>query len=368
MVTNHAATTRDLQPSREALLKRGFNIVKLFSPEHGLDVRGADGHKMKDGSDVLTGLPVVSLYSDKLAPSEEDLADIDIVLFDIPDIGSRFYTYLWTMTHVLEACALNGKKLVILDRPNPVSGKMELAEGPLLEEAQASFIGRWPMPVRHSCTIGELASYFNATRNINADLEVIRCGDWDRDMFQPDWKTRFVPTSPAIQHFQSMLLYPGLCLLEATNISEGRGTEHSFCAAGAPWMDGNAIAGILNEMGLDDVIVSPVRFTPAAPSVKYQNQECGGVRMEVRQPAYFQSVSYGLILLRLIKQIYPKHFEWKPYPTLVNPTGEKHLDKLLGIAGSEQLFELPLPRFIAEITKRTQCRNWGKEMEDYLLY
>jgi len=368
LVTNHAATTRDLDPSRAALLRHEFNLQKLFSPEHGLDVQGADGHEMKDGKDALTGLPVVSLYSSKLAPSKEDLADIDIVLYDIPDVGARFYTYLWTMTYVMEACAHNQKKLVILDRPNPVSGNLELAEGPVLDETQASFIGRWPIPIRHSCTLGETALYFNATRNIRCDLEIIKCDGWDRNSFQPDWGIRFIPTSPAIQSFESMLLYPGLCLLEATNISEGRGTDRSFCCAGAPWIKGGAIAGILNEMGLDDVNVTPITFTPSDKNSKYYQQICGGVEMEVRETAFFQSVSYGLILIRLIKQIYPQYFEWKPYPTLVNPTGKQHLDKLLGIADSEQLFDLPLPKFIAEVTRLTQCRNWKEEIDPHLLY
>jgi uncharacterized protein YbbC (DUF1343 family) len=368
LVTNHAATTKDITPSREALLKQQFNISKLFSPEHGLDVSGADGHEMKDGTDTLTGLPVISLYSNKLAPSKEDFDDLDIILFDIPDVGSRFYTYLWTMTHVMEACALHKKKLVILDRPNPVSGNMDLAEGPMLDESLASFIGRWAIPVRHSCTLGELALYFNASRNIQCDLEIVTCEEWERNFFYPDWGTRFVPTSPAIQSFESMLLYPGLCLLEATNISEGRGTDYSFCCAGAPWIKGEAIAGILNEMGLDDLTVIPIKFTPSDKNSKYYQQLCGGVQLEVREPDFFQSVSYGLILIRLIKQMYPQNFEWAPYPTLVNPTGKQHLDKLLGIADSEQLFELALPKFIAEITRLTQCRGWKEEIEPYLLY
>lgn len=368
LVTNHAATTRDLSPSREALLKQGFNLQKLFSPEHGLDVQGADGHEMKDGKDLLTGLPVISLYSTKLAPAKEDLADLDIVLFDIPDAGVRFYTYLWTMTYVMEACASNQKKMIILDRPNPISGNLELAEGPILDETQASFIGRWPIPIRHSCTLGELALYFNATKNIRCELEVIKCESWNRNDLQPDWSIRFIPTSPAIQSFQGMLLYPGLCLLEATNISEGRGTDRSFCSAGAPWINGEAIAGILNDMGLDDVNATPATFKPNDPNSKFYNELCGGVELEVRQPAFFQSVSYGLILTRLIKQMYPRYFAWNPYPTLVNPTGKQHLDKLLGIADSEKIFELPLPKFIAEVTRLTQCRSWKEDVSGYLLY
>ena len=366
LVTNHAATTHDLIPTRQALLQQQFNIQKLFSPEHGLEVTGADGHLINDGTDALTGLPIISLYNHKLAPSKADLADIAIVLFDVPDAGCRFYSYLWTMTYAMEACAAAGKKLIICDRPNPLSGNLELAEGPMLDTSQASFIGRWPMPLRHSCTLGELAVYFNMSRNIGCDLEVIRCKDWERDSFQSDWGLRFVPTSPALQSFESMLLYPGLCLLEATNISEGRGTDMAFSAAGAPWIKGEAIAGILNDMGLDEVSATPVTFTPTES--KYKGQLCKGVALEVRQARFFQSVSYGLILIRLIKQMYPQSFEWRPYPTLVNPGGKQHLDKLLGIAESEQLFELPLPKFIAEVTKQTQCKNWKEEIKNALLY
>lgn len=366
MVTNHAATTFDLVPSRQALLQRQFNIQKLFSPEHGLDVKGADGHYIKDGTDALTGLPIISLYSNKLSPAKEDLADIDIILFDIPDVGSRFYTYLWTLTYVMEACAPLGKKLIILDRPNPVSGNLELAEGPILEEQQASFIGRWPIPIRHSCTLGELAMYFNATRNIRCDLEVIRCTGWQRNSFQPDWGIAFVPTSPAIQSFESMLLYPGLCLLEATNISEGRGTPMSFTIAGAPWIKGPALADQLNEMGLEDTNVKPINFIPATG--KYMGQPCSGVEFIVTEPSYFQSVANGLLLIKLVQSLYPYHFEWAPYPTLVNPSGKKHLDKLLGITNSEDLFELPLPGFIAAIVKHTNCIRWRLEIGEYLCY
>lgn len=366
LVTNHAATTNQLSPSRKALLQYSFNIQKLFSPEHGLDVMGADGHEMKDGIDVLTNLPIISLYSTKLAPSDEDLEDLDIILFDIPDVGSRFYTYLWTMTHVMEACAKNKKKLIILDRPNPISWDLTLAEGPVLDIEQASFIGRWPIPIRHSCTLGELALYFNAERNIVCDLEVIKCEGWNREQFQPHWEIPFVPTSPAIQDFQSMLTYPGLCLLEATNISEGRGTDHAFCIAGAPWINGQSLAAMIADIGLDEIHVTPHSFIPT--DSKYKGENCNGILIEVKYPQSFQPVYFGLLLIRIIKQSYPQYFDWAPYPTMVNPTGKQHMDKLLGIANSEQLFSLPLPKFIAEITKLTQCRNWGEEMKPYLLY
>ena len=366
LVTNHAATTYDGRHSRKALLDNGFNVTRLFSPEHGLDVRGADGHEMFDGNDVLTGLPVVSLYSRKLAPAPDDLANLDIILFDIPDVGSRFYTYLWTMTHVLEAAAREKKKFIILDRPNPISGVMELVEGPLLEESQASFIGRWPIPVRHSCTIGELALYFNVARNTGCNVEVINCEGWERNMFQPDWDLPFVPTSPAICNFNSMLTYPGFCMLEATNISEGRGTDKAFTVAGAPWIDGTNIAGLISGFGFDEARIAAVSFTPA--DSKYAGQVCQGVEIVPVAPACFKPVFLGLVLVRAIKELYPDKFDWAPYPTMVNPTGSHHLDKLMGIQHSEEIFALPLPKLMAAITKLTRCTEWKEMVTPYLLY
>lgn len=201
MITNEAAQTRDGIASRKALVENGFHITRLFSPEHGLDIQGADGHAMSDGTDILTGLPVISLYGERLAPEATHLNDIDILLFDVPDVGSRFYTYLWTLTHVMEAAAKFQKPLILLDRPNPISGILELAEGPFLDEVNSSFIGRWEMPIRHSVTFGELALYFNKEKKMGVNLEVIPCKGWNREQFQPEWELPFVPTSPAIQSF-----------------------------------------------------------------------------------------------------------------------------------------------------------------------
>ena len=224
MITNEAATTKSMAPSRLALQKAGFNLTKLFSPEHGISATGADGAPMLNGIDELTDLPIISLYGQKLIPTAEDLADIDILLFDVPDVGVRFYTYLWTMSYLLETSATHSIKLVVLDRPNPISGNFELCEGPWLNDACSSFIGRWDMPIRHGCTLGELAQYYNSERKINAPLIIIACQHLDRAMFQVDWGLPFVPTSPAIQTASTTLLYPGLCFLEATNLSEGRST------------------------------------------------------------------------------------------------------------------------------------------------
>ncbi|HEU4552972.1 MAG TPA: DUF1343 domain-containing protein [Chitinophaga sp.] len=375
LVTNHAACTASFKPVRQALLEAGFKITRLFSPEHGLDTTGADGKEMQDGMDLLTGLPVTSLYGNKLAPDEKDLAEIDLVLFDIPDIGCRFYTYLWTMTHVMEACAIHGKHLVIADRPNPLSGRLDLAEGPLLDERHcSSFIGRWNIPLRHSCTLGELALYFKATgsskilqANANSfPLEVIRCHNWQRTIFYPQWEYSFVPTSPAIPCFESALLYPGLGLLEAANISEGRGTATPFRIAGAPWMDGARVARLINELCSSGVFARPVHFKPTEG--KYAGQQCDGIMLHVNDPSVFKPVWYGWLLIRLIKKLHPHFFSWAPYPTHVNYSGARHLDLLTGLKEAESLVAGSGENGIEDIARYTDPGDWRNKVAPYLLY
>lgn len=370
LVTNHAATTGNFVPSRVALLQHEFNIVKLFSPEHGLDTTGADGHAMSNVTDTLTGLPVISLYGDKLAPTQTDLAGIDIVLFDIPDVGSRFYTYLWTLTHVMEACAAKNIPLIIADRPNPLSGNLLLAEGPLLDEAHChSFIGRWSIPVRHSCTLGELAMYFNACRRINCSLNVIACKHWSRSQFFPHWSHSFVPLSPAITNFESALLYPGLCFLEATNLSEGRGTATPFRMAGAPWLQASQTAQLFNSLVASvsaNVYARPIVFTPTEG--KYAGQKCNGVMLHVTDPTAFLPVAVGWLFIRIVKELHPAAFAWAAYPTHVNPTGKKHLDLLSGIQHAEQLFDIPLTAFINDLKTHTTPGDWVLQVQPFLIY
>ncbi|MBY0482430.1 MAG: DUF1343 domain-containing protein [Chitinophagaceae bacterium] len=366
LVTNHAAKTMAGKSSRQALIHHHFNIVKLFSPEHGLEVKGEDGIAMADGIDSLTKLPIISLYGKKLTPDEDDMASIDVLVFDIPDVGCRFYTYLWTLSLLLETAAKYHKPLIVLDRPNPVSGDLNVAEGPIMDDAVSSFVGRWPIPIRHSCTLGELANYFNITRGIGCNLEVIKCLNWDRTQYQPAWGIPFVPTSPAIRSFESMLLYSGLCLLEATNISIGRGTSKSFRVAGAPWINGTMVANAFNRLAIDEVEVTPITFYPAFS--KHAGNSCNGVEFHVTQPNYFQSVTNGLLFINLIHRLYPTQFSWSAYPTEVNPLGNNHLDKLLGVINSESLFDLPMQQFIATITRITAANDWKQEILPYLLY
>ena len=366
LLTNQAARTKDGLPGREALLRHGFSLTRLFAPEHGLDTRGADGAPMPDGVDGLTGLPVKSLYLHAFAPDKKDLEPLDRVLFDVPDVGVRFYTYLWSLTYLMEACAANGKPLVILDRPNPISGNLELAEGPMLAEENSSFIGRWDIPIRHSCTLGELARYFNDIHRIGVDLEIIPCKGWNRMSFQTEWGTTFVPPSPAIQRFETTVLYPGLCLLEATNVSEGRGTDDPFTRLGAPWLDAPALARRLHDLEMDEVDAELIEFIPN--SGRYSGQICKGLQFSVHNKSYFQPVFWGCLVIKLIKDLHPGEFSWEPYPTLANPSGKNHLNRLLGPVGSENIFDLPMSSFLSHITRLTRVSSWNSEILKYLLY
>lgn len=362
LVTNDAAFTAEGIRSRSALLDAGFSIQKLFSPEHGLSAKGVDGAFIPNGTDSLSKLPIVSLYGNKLAPTEEDLQDIDTVVFDIPDVGLRFYTYLWTLSYVLEACAKYSKKLLVLDRPNPLSAQVE---GPMLnEETCSSFIGRWNVPLRHGCTLGELAIYFNSERNIGADLDIVRCSYWQRNQFFDSWQLPFQPTSPAIVSWQTLLAYPITAYIEATNLSDGRGTAAPFAQIGAAWFHVFDVS--LVQPLAEGVQFEACTFTPNEG--KFQGEVCRGIKIWVENPQINQAAKTGLLLIKAIKDQFPQDFAWKTYPTRANPSGSRHLDLLLGIHRAEELFDLAWEQFVQQLNQLLTAHDWKQKIEPYLLY
>lgn len=360
LVTNNAALTATVELSRIALLKNGFHLTTLFSPEHGISVKGADGAARQNSIDAATGLPVISLYGTKLAPAEADLKDIDVVLFDIPDVGCRFYTYLWTMTYVMEACAQYNKPFIVLDRPNPIGALIETAEGPFLDEVNcSSFIGRWNIPLKHSCTLGELALYFAATRLPQLNLEVIVVQNYQRH-YTALKEFRFVPTSPALQTIQAALLYPGTGLLEGVNLNEGRGTSYSFTALGAPWINAVQLCDALQALQLSGVAFTPAHYRAVTPP--YTNQNCSGVQIHITDHSKLQAVHTGITMLQTIAALYPQHLQERLYPTHVNPSGRKHLDKLLG-------FPNAFDAIVAGQKISLQvAEEWYRQLQAYLLY
>jgi uncharacterized protein YbbC (DUF1343 family) len=361
LVTNNAALTSDNELSRTAILKAGFNIVKLFSPEHGITAKAADGSFQDNSIDPVTSLPVISLYGDRLVPAEKDFSDIDFVVFDIPDAGVRFYTYLWTLTYISEACSTYNKPLIILDRPNPLGGDLSKAEGPMLDEQLcSSFIGRWNIPVRHSCTLGELATYFAQKRNINIELTIIKNENWKRNVLAgTDWK--FTPTSPAITDIETALLYPGMGLLEGIIINEGRGTNSPFKIFGAPWIDSKKLLRKFLNLSLPGIKAESISYTPS-DSI-YANEICHGLKLATTDADKFKPVLTGLELIKLIQNLFPDKCEERLYKTVANPTGKNHLDKLTGVFNSFEKLKNG-----ALLQEYYTTGNWKEDIGPYLLY
>ena len=365
ILTNDAAKTNKGIISRIALKEAGFNIVKIFSPEHGISAIGKDGAYINNSEDELTGLPIISLYGEKFIPTEDDLTDVELMLFDIPDAGTRFYTYLWSMTYWIEAAAKYNKPIIILDRPNPLGGNMTMCEGPMLDAQLSSFIGRFNIPIKHQCTFGELANYFNASQNWNANLKVIQCDPLNREKQFYDWNVKWVNPSPALQNIEANLLYPGLCFFEATNVSVGRETDYSFEWIGADWFNLPAIIMACQNILRDDIktetLTLPISINGIINNTK-------GIRIKVIEPNHYDAVLNGLLLMKLIKDIHPKEFKWMPYPTTANPSGANHLSLLLGIPNAEALFELPLQQWLQQIIILLSVQEWRTKIEPYLLY
>jgi uncharacterized protein YbbC (DUF1343 family) len=360
IVTNNAAFTSDRILSRLALVKNGFNLVKIFSPEHGISVKGADGVYQTNSNDIKTDLPIISLYGDRLMPTEEDLNDIDIVLFDIPDVGCRFYTYLWTMNYLMEACAKYNKQLIILDRPNPIGGDLDMAEGPMLDEINcSSFIGRWAIPIRHSCTLGELALYFAEKRTDRLDLKVIPIKNWNRNQAgTPGFE--FYPTSASIQNISTALVYPGMGLLEGINVNEGRGTEKPFMKFGSPWINAEELHERLLDKLIFGIKTMPCSYVPN--DSLYKEEICYGLELAITDEKTIQPVSFGIKLMSSLFDLYPQHITERAYVTNANPTGSGHLDKLLGIKNAFNLLRS------GEKPDTDISGNWTTEITPFLLY
>ena len=327
LVTHAGAVTGDLAPAVDAL-HRACTLVALFSPEHGLAGHVADGAPISSTIDPHTGLPLYSLYGETRKPTPEMLGygdgpPIDVLVVDMQDVGVRFYTDTWTMSHVLEAAAEHGIAMIVLDRPNPIGGVV--CEGPVLEPGYGSFVGRYLLPVRHGLTLGELALLFNRERGLNADLTVVEAEGWQRAMWYDQTGLPWVPPSPAMPRLDTAIVYPGTCLIEGVNVSTGRGTATPFEGIGAPYIDGHRLASALNELSLPGVRFRPIAFTPTAHS--YAGETCHGVFLHVTDRRAFGPLRTGLYLVSTIRSLWPDAFEWRATSWEGRPP---HFDLLIG--------------------------------------
>lgn len=361
LITNASSVTRDLRPNVDALRAAGVNLVALFGPEHGFSASAADGAHIASGRDARTGLPIYSLYGETRKPTREMLANVDVLLFDLQDVGVRFYTYTTTLALTLEACAENRLPLIVLDRPNPING--HTLEGALLDPALQSFIGHGPLPIRYGMTMGELARFYNAELNIGAELQVIPMQGWQRTMWFDDTGLPWTPPSPGMPHFATSIVYPGMCLIEGTNLSEGRGTALPFEIVGAPWLDGYALAEALNARQLPGVRFRPVTFTPLAS--KHAQQTCYGVQVHVTEREAFRPVTVGLHVIAACRAQNPSRFEFLKSSWEGRPP---HVDLLTGdvrVRATLQAGE-SLETLLREW--QTQLARFDTTRQKYLLY
>ena len=311
LVTHHSAVTSTLQHA-VSLLKagRGWKLTTLFGPEHGIWGEAQDMAHVDHSTDPSSGLPVYSLYGkseEDLKPRREVLKGLDALVIDLQDIGSRYYTFVYTMAICMREAAPLGLPVIVLDRPNPIDGVH--LEGNIREEKYSSFVGMFPLPTRHGMTAGELARYFNKVFNLNCDLTVVPMAGWRRSMWWGDTGLPWVLPSPNMPTVFTAAVYPGMCLVEGTNLSEGRGTTHPFEFFGAPWLDSFKLAERLNRIDLPGVRFRPHYFIPSFQ--KHQGKVCGGVEMHVTNRAIFEPYRTGLWCVKVARDMNPEKFDWR---------------------------------------------------------
>jgi uncharacterized protein YbbC (DUF1343 family) len=307
ILANHASVTSDLTHISDALHVVGVNIVALFGPEHGARGDVADGEHVGDSVDQWLGVPVHSLYGAARVPSSEVLSGIDVMIIDLQDVGARFYTFLYTMADVMRACGDSGVRVWVPDRPNPISGLN--ADGPVLEPEFASGVGRFAIPMRHGMTVGELARLFRARFGAECDLKVIPMRGWSRDMWYDQTGLPWVMPSPNMPSLDTATVFPGLCLIEGTNVSEGRGTVRPFETFGAPWVDARKLRNVLVEEKLPGVTFREAFFTPSTS--KWQGQRCAGIQVYVTDRDLFSAPLVGTAVTSALRRLFPDDFEFR---------------------------------------------------------
>jgi uncharacterized protein YbbC (DUF1343 family) len=312
LLCNAASVDAHLIHSRQRLADAfGHRLAAIYSPQHGLFAEKQDNMIESDHrKDPLLGIPVYSLYSRTRVPTREMLDPIDILLVDLQDVGTRVYTFIYTLSYCMEAAAKYGKKVVILDRPNPIGGAA--VEGNCLTDQMRSFVGRYPIPMRHGMTIGELARLFNDAYGIGCDLDVVPMQGWQRRMLAGDTGLAWIAPSPNLPTPVSALTYPGQVIWEGTNVSEGRGTTQPFELMGAPYIEPYRLLEAVDAESVKGAFLRVVEFEPT--SNKWQGEICRGFQIHVTDPATFKPYRAGLALLQAVMQCHPEPFQWKAPP------------------------------------------------------
>ena len=367
LVTNQSAVSSDLQHAVRLLhAGRGWQLTALFGPEHGIWGEAQDMDHVGHSIDPMTGLTVWSLYGkseDDLKPRREALRNVDALVIDLQDIGSRYYTFIYTMAICMREAAQLGIPVIVLDRPNPIDGVH--LEGNIREEKYSSFVGMFPLPTRHGMTAGELARYFNKIFSLNCDLLVVPMRGWRRSMWWGDTGLPWVIPSPNMPTVYTATVYPGMCLVEGTNLSEGRGTTHPFELFGAPWLDPFKLAEQLNRLDLPGVRFRHHYFQPTFQ--KHAGKVCGGVELHVTNRSEFEPYRTGLWCVKIARDLNPEKFDWRR-ETYEFVSDRLAIDLLAGSDRYRRIVEEGgnLEEWIA--SWEDELRAFAQRREEFLLY
>ena len=347
------------------------DLVALYSPEHGIRGVARAGQAVEGGVDEATGLPIHSLYGDTRTPTPAMLDGVEVLVFDIQDIGARYYTYVWTMALAMEAAGEHGIDFVVLDRPNPLGG--ERVQGNVLDPEFATFVGLYPVPMRHGLTVGELARFLVGEQGIDVNLTVVPMRGWARRLWHPQTGLPFVPPSPNMPSVASATHYPGTCLFEGTNLSVGRGTDAPFQWIGAPWLDADSVAARMNRLvrdqaeepadpgdsGLAGFYVEATRFTPEDPGDgKFGGRELRALRFQMTDPRTYDPTRAAVAALVLIRELHADRLEWRA----------AHFDRLAGTDALREAISAGESLEVLVAGWEQQQREFRRLREPYLLY
>lgn len=341
-----------------------IELTTVMGPQHG--IRGETQDNMiewEDYQDPASCLPVYSLYSETRKPTEKILSDVDVIVFDLQDVGARYYTFISTMALAMESCQQQGKSIVVLDRPNPINGGD--VEGTVLDPDFSSYVGPYPLAIRHGMTVGELALYFNTEFGIQCELNVVQMQGWTREMFFEETGLPWVLPSPNMPSVETAIVYPGMCLIEGTNVSEGRGTTIPFELSGAPWIRPLEVAKRLKEMDLPGAVFRPASFTPTFH--KWASQTIGGIQIHVVNRRDFRPFRTGLALLMTYREMGGDEFQWKE-PPYEYEYERLPFDILCGTDEIRRQIEAGISLEKIEHSWQNQLQKFAKVRQKYLLY
>ncbi|HSD92421.1 MAG TPA: DUF1343 domain-containing protein [Methyloceanibacter sp.] len=340
-----------------------WQLAAIFGPQHGFRSDLQDNMiETPHEKDPKRGVPIFSLYSETREPTPEMLDLIDVLVIDIQDVGARIYTFIYTVANCLRAAARKGLRVIVCDRPNPIGGAIE---GPMLKPSFESFVGQFPIPMRHGMTVAELARLFNERHGIGADLEVVPMEGWSRDMYWDETSLPWVMPSPNMPTLETAIVYPGTVLFEGTMLSEGRGTTRPFELIGAPWLDGEALAARLNAAGLKGVHFRPAIFEPTFQ--KHARTSCGGCQIHVTARTEFEPVKAGVALMRECYALDPARFLWRP-PPYEYEHDKMPIDILAGSAELREQIEAQVPLEDIAAGWRSGEAEFAATIRPYLLY